>query len=76
VTFVPFSGGRPSGKAQTFVGGFTDKDFTVRGRPVGVGFDASGALLIADDGGNVVWRVAAKAPAGRPAAQTGQTPTG
>jgi glucose/arabinose dehydrogenase len=68
VAFVPFANGRPSGKAQTFVGGFTDKDFTVRGRPVGVGFDASGALLIADDGGNVIWRVAAKAPAGRPEA--------
>jgi len=66
VAFVPFANGKPSGKAVTFVGGFTDKDFTVRGRPVGVGFDASGALLIADDGGNVVWRVAAKtrAPAG------------
>jgi glucose/arabinose dehydrogenase len=63
VAFVPFANGRPSGKAQTFVGGFTDKDFTVRGRPVGVGFDASGALLIADDGGNVIWRVAANAPA-------------
>jgi glucose/arabinose dehydrogenase len=70
VAFVPFANGRPSGKAQTFVGGFTDKDFTVRGRPVGVGFDASGALLIADDGGNVIWRVAPKvaaAPRPKPA---------
>jgi glucose/arabinose dehydrogenase len=60
VVFVPFSGGKPSGKAQTFVGGFTDENFTVRGRPVGVSFDANGALLIADDGGNVIWRVVAK----------------
>jgi glucose/arabinose dehydrogenase len=60
VVFVPFTNGRPSGKAQTFVGGFTDQDFTVRGRPVGLGFDAKGALLIADDGGGVIWRVIPK----------------
>ncbi len=62
VAFVPFSGGRPSGRATTFVGGFLDPENHTRGRPVGVAFDRTGALLIADDIGNVVWRVAA-APA-------------
>jgi glucose/arabinose dehydrogenase len=61
VAFVPFAGGRPSGKAQTFVGGFLTKDGKhAHGRPVGVGFDSAGALLVADDLGNAVWRVAPK----------------
>jgi len=59
VAFVPFAGGRPAGKAETFVGGFLDKDNHTRGRPVSVAFDRTGALLIADDVGNAVWRVAA-----------------
>jgi glucose/arabinose dehydrogenase len=63
VAFVPFSGGRPAGKPETFVGGFLDKDQHTRGRPVGVAFDRQGALLIADDVGNAVWRVSAAAPA-------------
>ena len=68
VAFVPFSGGRPSGKATTFVGGFTGKNHETYGRPVGVAFDRSGALLVADDLGGVIWRVAAKAaPAAPPA---------
>ncbi len=61
VVFVPFEGGRPSGKAQDFVTGFLDGD-RARGRPVGVAFDGTGALLIADDAGNTVWRVAANQP--------------
>ncbi len=68
VAFVPFSGGRPNGKAQTFVGGFMGKDGTF-GRPVGVSFDSTGALLVADDLGNAIWRIAAKSPA----RQTGNT---
>jgi glucose/arabinose dehydrogenase len=56
VVFVPFADGRPSGKTQDFVTGFLDGD-KARGRPVGVAFDKSGALLIADDVGNTVWRV-------------------
>jgi len=59
VVFVPFEGGRPSGKAEDVVTGFLDKDDEARGRPVGVGVDAKGALLIADDVGNTVWRVTA-----------------
>jgi glucose/arabinose dehydrogenase len=59
VVFVPFTDGRPSGVAQDVVTGFLD-DGKARGRPVAVAFDKSGALLIADDVGNTVWRVAAQ----------------
>jgi glucose/arabinose dehydrogenase len=57
VVFVPFSGGKPSGIAQDVVTGFLDANNHTRGRPVGLAVDASGALLIADDVGNTVWRV-------------------
>jgi glucose/arabinose dehydrogenase len=59
VVFVPFSGGRPSGPAQDVVTGFLDAKDQARGRPVGLAVDRSGALLIADDLGNAVWRVSA-----------------
>ena len=59
VVFVPFVGGRPSGKAQDVVTGFLTSDGKAHGRPVGLALDASGALLIADDVGNTVWRVTA-----------------
>ncbi|MDB5597818.1 MAG: putative glucose/sorbosone dehydrogenase, partial [Hyphomicrobiales bacterium] len=59
VAFVPFSAGKPSGKAVPFVQGFIGPDGSVHGRPVGVAFDAKGALIIADDVGNAVWRVSA-----------------
>jgi glucose/arabinose dehydrogenase len=57
VVFVPFANGRPSGMAQDFLTGFLagDKD---RGRPVGVAVDRFGALLVADDTGGTIWRVA------------------
>lgn len=57
VVYVPFENGKPSGKAQDVVTGFIQGD-QARGRPVGVGIDGTGALLIADDAGNTVWRVA------------------
>jgi len=58
VVFVPFTNGRPSGMAQDVVTGFlTKNDNQVHGRPVGVALDTTGALLIADDVGNTVWRV-------------------
>lgn len=60
VAFVAFENGKPAGKPEVFVGGFADKDNNARGRPVGVAFDDKGALYIADDVGNVVWRVAAE----------------
>ena len=62
VVFVPFSGGRPNGKAEDVVTDFLDADGKARGRPVGLAVDKTGALLIADDVGNTVWRVS---PAGR-----------
>jgi glucose/arabinose dehydrogenase len=57
VVFVPFKGGKPSGKAEDFVTGFLKNDDETHGRPVGVAVDKTGALLIADDVGNTVWRV-------------------
>jgi glucose/arabinose dehydrogenase len=59
VVFVPFSNGKPSGKPQDFVTGFLNDQQQARGRPVGVAIDKTGALLIADDVGNTVWRVTA-----------------
>ncbi|MEW9857073.1 PQQ-dependent sugar dehydrogenase [Novosphingobium sp. M1R2S20] len=57
VVFVPFRGGRPSGDPIDFVTGFRDADGTTRGRPVGVTVDPRGALIIADDLANTIWRV-------------------
>jgi glucose/arabinose dehydrogenase len=58
VIFVPFSGGRPNGMPEDVVTGFLNGNDEARGRPVGLAIDKSGALLIADDVGNTVWRVA------------------
>jgi glucose/arabinose dehydrogenase len=59
VIFVPFSGGKPSGTAQDVVTGFLDDAGHAHGRPVALALDKTGALLIADDVGNTVWRVSA-----------------
>jgi glucose/arabinose dehydrogenase len=59
VIFVPFADGKPSGKAQDVVTGFLKNDDEAHGRPVGLAVDKTGALLIADDVGNTVWRVTA-----------------
>ena len=48
---------QPSGPPQDFVSGFLDRKGNARGRPVGVALDKEGALLVADDVGNVIWRV-------------------
>lgn len=65
VAFVPFRNGRPAGKAEDVVTGFLDqRRGKVYGRPVGVAVDRFGALLVADDVGNTVWRVTA-APSAR-----------
>lgn len=58
VVFVPFAFGKPTGQPVEFLGGFLSKDGKAYGRPVGVALDGKGALLVADDVGNVVWRVA------------------
>lgn len=57
VIFVPFSGGRPSGDPVEVLTGFVKDNGDAMGRPVGVVIDNRGALLVADDVGNVVWRV-------------------
>jgi glucose/arabinose dehydrogenase len=59
VIFVPFSGGHPSGTPVDVLTGFLDAHNKARGRPVGVAIDRRGALLVADDVGNVIWRVTA-----------------
>jgi glucose/arabinose dehydrogenase len=57
VIFVPFRDGRPSGVPQEILTGFIDADGNARGRPVGVAVDRTGAVLVADDVGNRIWRV-------------------
>ena len=58
--FVPFEQGRPAGKPEPVVTGFYSKDESkLYGAPVGLVTDKDGALLIADDVGNAVWRVTA-----------------
>jgi glucose/arabinose dehydrogenase len=69
VVFVPFSDGKPSGMAEDVVTGFLDAHHHAHGRPVGLAIDRTGALLIADDVGNRVWRVSrAGQPSPRPPA--------
>jgi len=60
VIFVPFAGGKPSGEPVDVLTGFLSDDGKANGRPVGVVLDAKGSLLVADDVGNVIWRVSAK----------------
>ncbi|MFC5344123.1 sorbosone dehydrogenase family protein [Brevundimonas staleyi] len=58
VIFVPFANGVPNGPPQDFLTGFLNDGGEAMGRPVGVQVDRLGALLVADDVGNVIWRVA------------------
>ncbi|WMD20477.1 sorbosone dehydrogenase family protein [Achromobacter seleniivolatilans] len=60
VIFVPFSGGTPSGPALDVLTGFLTENGQAQGRPVGVTIDRQGNLLLADDVGNVIWRVSPK----------------
>ena len=57
VVFVPFRDGKPSGPPAVVLEGFLDDKGNAYGRPVGVAIDKRGALLVADDVGNVIWRV-------------------
>ncbi|OEZ47991.1 soluble aldose sugar dehydrogenase YliI precursor [Janthinobacterium sp. MP5059B] len=57
VIYVPFANGVPSGPPQDVIAGFLDSNGKAQGRPVGVAVDKAGALLVADDVGNVIWRV-------------------
>jgi glucose/arabinose dehydrogenase len=57
VVFVPFINGRPNGLPLDVLTGFVQENGDAMGRPVGVAVDAHGGLLVADDVGNVVWRV-------------------
>ena len=66
VIFVPFADGRPSGKPQDVLTGFLNDKGEAQGRPVGVRLDKQGALLVADDVGNTIWRVT---PASKSAAR-------
>ncbi|MES2251797.1 MAG: sorbosone dehydrogenase family protein [Pseudomonadota bacterium] len=62
VVFVPFIGGKPSGPPVDVLTGFLSADEKAHGRPVGVALDKNGALLVADDVGNAVWRVSRSKP--------------
>ena len=57
VIFVPFAGGEPAGPAEEVLTGFLNSDGEAYGRPVGVAVDRAGALLVADDVGNKIWRL-------------------
>jgi glucose/arabinose dehydrogenase len=57
VIFVPFANGLPSGQPRDVLTGFLNNDGEAQGRPVGVAIDRQGALLVADDVGNTIWRV-------------------
>jgi glucose/arabinose dehydrogenase len=61
VIFVPFVNGRPTGPAQVILAGFINEEGEAFGRPVGVAVDGDGAVLVADDVGNTVWRVGSAA---------------
>jgi len=57
VIFVPFANGKPSGAPEDVLTGFLNANGKAQGRPVGVAIAGDGALLVADDVGNTIWRV-------------------
>ena len=61
VVFIPFRDGKPSGPPVEVLSGFLSPEGDAYGRPVGVAIDRRGALLVADDVGNAIWRVTAAA---------------
>jgi glucose/arabinose dehydrogenase len=63
VIFVPFDGSKPTGATPLDVlTGFLDEEGRAYGRPVGVAIDRRGGLMVADDVGNVVWRITTDVP--------------
>ena len=62
VVFVPFRDGRPAGDPVDVVSGFLNAEGNTRGRPVGVTVDPRGALIVADDLSNTVWRITPDQP--------------
>jgi len=60
VLFVPFKDGKPNGVQQDVLTGFLNDKGQARGRPAGVGVDKAGGVLVADDVGNVIWRITSK----------------
>jgi glucose/arabinose dehydrogenase len=79
VVFVPFRDGHPAGNPIDFVTGFRGDDGLTRGRPVGVTVDPRGALIVADDLSNTIWRVTPNSASGgtmpaAPAATAGAAP--
>jgi glucose/arabinose dehydrogenase len=62
VIFIPFTAGKPAGEPLTVLAGFVNEQGDAFGRPVGVVLDKKGALLVADDAGNTVWRVTTQIP--------------
>lgn len=57
VIYVPFANGKPNGPPKDILTGFISDDDKALGRPVGVAIAKNGALLVADDVGNTIWRV-------------------
>jgi glucose/arabinose dehydrogenase len=74
VVFIPFRNGHPAGDPIDFVTGFLGDDGLARGRPVGVTVDPRGALIVADDLSNTVWRVTPTTPVTAPTATMPATP--
>ncbi|KQS31595.1 sorbosone dehydrogenase family protein [Dyadobacter sp. Leaf189] len=60
VVFIPFKGGKPAGEPEDFLTGFVESEKKVYGRPVGVTVLEDGSMLVNDDSGNTIWRVASK----------------
>ena len=63
VIFVPFAAGKPAGAPVDVLTGFVSAEGEALGRPVGVAIDQRGSLLVADDVGNIIWRVSSKTTA-------------
>src|SRR5690606_23010340 len=57
VVFVPLKNGQPNGEAEDILTGFVNDEEEAMGRPVGVAIDKTGAVLVADDVGDSIWRV-------------------